>query len=420
MAIVTIPALKAENNALFTLGINKAITPTRVNTFVTDVIDTLLGVFVVGNVINTAVLQNTNGANIASASGAVAFGQSTTASGVNSNASGTSTRATGADSHAEGSNNTASGAQSHAEGSSNVASGASSHAEGSTSTAIGISSHAEGGSAYADGIAAHAEGGSTWATGAYSHTEGSNTRTTAGGNSAHAEGSTTTASASNAHAEGNSSTASGSNSHAEGQNTTSSGVDSHAEGNGTTASGLNSHSEGYNTLAVGISTSAGGQSSRAMLNSSFARSSDMTLIPGDSQCGGVHLKTNTTNATPGLLKIGNTAYDIVIPLDSTWQFNLSILATQKTTSGVGAIGDSSSFYFQGAIKNLAGTLSLVGAIGGGRQSFDAAAGSWIVSLAVDNTLKSLAITVTGETSKDIVWGGRIDMVQIGFRNFNGS
>lgn len=105
-------------------------------------------------------LKNKNSA-IASAEGALALGEKTTASGKYSHAVGYGTVASGQSSHAEGSSNTASGECSHAEGSNTDATGQDSHAEGWRTLAHGSYSHAEGRDGAAFGGCSHVEGQGT-------------------------------------------------------------------------------------------------------------------------------------------------------------------------------------------------------------------------------------------------------------------
>lgn len=153
------------------------------------------------------------------ATGNVATGFETVATGDFSTAQGYGTDATGNFSHSQNRFTTASGICSHAEGEGGTASGTASHAEGFGTLATSTGSHAEGYQTDALSTAAHAEGYQTTAQGQYSH------------------------------AEGRGNTAAGTSSHAEGQNTSATGLTAHAEGNFTVASGARSHAGGFYTVA---------------------------------------------------------------------------------------------------------------------------------------------------------------------------
>lgn len=105
--------------------------------------------------IGSAVLSGSGA--VAAGDFAVAEGQDTTASALNSHAEGTST-ASGANAHAEGALTIASGDDSHAEGDGTSATTLADHAEGDGTVASGGSSHAEGWDSTAIGFASHAEG----------------------------------------------------------------------------------------------------------------------------------------------------------------------------------------------------------------------------------------------------------------------
>lgn len=205
------------------------------------------------------------------ATGAVAIGYGTQASGQYSHAEGSGTKALSEHAHAEGWTTNASGKRSHAEGGSNTASGESAHAEGGywvkEYNADGTVKKLGGTGNTAQGNASHTEGSSTRAMGNQSHTEGYNTR--AVGENSHAEGENTMAQK-NAHAEGYFTNAQGSQSHTEGTQTQALTWNAHAEGGRyrsfstssdseynqkyrgggpTIASGYSSHAEGTSTMA---------------------------------------------------------------------------------------------------------------------------------------------------------------------------
>lgn len=158
---------------------------------------------------------------------------------------------------ATGSNTEATGISSTALGSSTIASGNFSHSQNRLTQALGICSHAEGEGGIASGTASHVEGFGCFSNNTGSHAEGYQTNATQF--AAHAEGFQSTASGQYSHAENRGNTASGVSSHAEGQNNIASGLTAHAEGNFTVASGDRSHAGGYYTLADQENQTAVGQ-----------------------------------------------------------------------------------------------------------------------------------------------------------------
>jgi len=312
---------------------------------------------------------------------------------------------TGAGNHAEGANSSATGNSAcHAEGYYTLASGANSHSEGSYSTASGQGSHAEGyGSSGNKNIASsqgshvegyecdattgygnHAEGYQTQATGAYgAHSEGSTTA--ASGQTSHAEGDHTIASSSYSHAEGYYTTASGQGSHSEGRGANGDpnvalGDGSHAEGYytsaGTAAADYGAHSEGMHTTAEQAGTHAEGAYCTATKDYSHAegyyatarylgthaaasgrRSSEL----GSLQRELIEVARLTTDsvADTALLPNQDAGNDIVVPSNYIYDAYIQITGVVVSTTGAAATGDTAIFTMRGAVKNKAGTSSLV-------------------------------------------------------------
>ena len=166
---------------------------------------------------------------------------------------------------------------------------------GNATLATALNSFAEGFGTTASGNSSHAEGYQSRAGGNYSHAEGYQTFASANWGS-HAEGYQTRAMGLyGSHAEGTSTTASGSASHAEGNITTAGGVASHAEGFNTTAIGDYSHTEGVLTIALGNSSHAGGSGSTASGNNSFVHGINSIAGGTDTVVFGDNITGNTDN-----------------------------------------------------------------------------------------------------------------------------
>ncbi len=290
-------------------------------------------------------------------------------------------------------------------GSGNIASNATgyAYAEGETTTSLGEASHAEGGS-FASGDFSHAEG-TSFAYGASSHSEGSGTK--ASGSSSHSEGSNTTAIGANSHAEGGNTTASNFNSHAEGGATIASGQASHAEGSGTVALGQASHAEGNNTIASGTSSHSGGIYSSALRFGEWARSGAFSFgsqISNNPNCqyGILHYTQNTTNTTPTEAFLDGSGARFIIESGGRYRVNFTIIASDSLNN----VKEWSGFAL---IKNVAGTVSLVGAATMTSVNGDAGLSTASVAVTADNTNKALILTVTG-TVNAIIWSARADYV----------
>lgn len=364
--------------------------------------------FVAGSVPNSGIQVNTVLPNTATNIGDNSFGSNTTSNGGNSHSEGIDTLSSGPNSHSEGGSTISSAEASHAEGKQTTASNVAAHAEGLSTVANGLNSHAEGQGTHASAPHSHAEGVSSTASGNQSHAEGNSDAT---GPSAHSEGGATLSSGDSSHSEGLLTSATADNAHAEGRQTLASALQSHAEGQNTIASASNSHAEGQSTTASGLQSHAGGKGSVASRKGEFSRSSGSLSVNGDSQYMDIDIKTQTTNAVPTTILIDQSDSLILAP-NTSWSFKLQINAVQIAGAG-GTVGDSASFFFAGAIKNIAGVTSIIGVVvpEAGLAQSDAGAATWVVVLTANNGASSLDITATGEALKNINWTGTIRITQ---------
>jgi hypothetical protein len=185
-----------------------------------------------------------------------------------------------------------------------------------------------------------------------------------------------------------SSTASGSGAVVIASNTsTASGTNSFATGNNTTASGSNSIAHGANADTRSI------QNARAF-GSGIAGKQGLE----------VNLNAATTNATPTVLTCSSSATpsatnQLVLPSNRSAYVTLKLVARQS--AGTGTVGDSAAWNLRVLVKNIAGTMSIVGLPPVAAEFADTGATTWAISLSVNNTLKTLEVTFTGEASKTI-------------------
>ena len=339
---------------------------------------------------------------VASGLQSYAGGKATTASGAQSHAEGVDTTASGIAAHAEGDGTTASGLNAHSEGLDTVASGTSSHAEGSSSTASGLNAHVEGLSTTASGHYSHAEGAGTTASSWYSHAEGGSTE--ASGFYAHAEGASTVASGDYSHAEGGVTEASGTSSHAEGSSSTASGLNAHSEGSNTTASGHYAHAEGYTTVASALGAHAQGLYSIARLQGQHAHACDRIAANGDCQFTRFILNGETTDATPLVLSSpgGFTLED-----ETTYGCTVTVLGRRDTGA------NDCHYKRKVTIERTGGTVALSGAVStiGTDQETDA---GFDVGLTANDTLKTLAITVTGAAGYNMAWTAMVEALELAY------
>lgn len=326
------------------------------------------------------------------------------ASGPNSFASGNSNTASNDKSVVFGWGNTSSGNASFAEGAFNLASNFTSHAEGSNTISSGSASHAEGNNTTASNSYTHAEGDTTSATAVASHAEGSNT--TSSGYASHSEGTGTQATNDNTHAEGINSQATGIASHAEGNGTIASGDYAHVEGQNSVAAGHYSHAEGNNTLANGTGSQATGEASTARgVDFYQAYSSGVFIAVGDQQSGRIGLRQLTTDATPtvitsnGELPTSSNQMNVISNMSAI--FKGTVIARDISSN------DTACFTFAAMLKNVGGTVAVVGEPVVTQDFADSGATAWTITIDADDSAKALSVIATGADASSIHWSAEV-------------
>jgi hypothetical protein len=190
-------------------------------------------------------------------------------------------------------------------------------------------------------------GQSNTASGANAVVAGGTTNVASQTNSTVSGGTTNQATAvSSSIAGGNGNTASGQGSFAVGESNTASGTDSEVSGNGNIASA------NYST--------AKGLQSRAALYGQSARASGNFNTAGDAQTSEVTMR-NTTAAgtTPALLFLDGSSTKLVVPTNKSWAISGTVIG--RIPNGVATYGGLNAIWkFEGAIKNINGTVSLIG------------------------------------------------------------
>lgn len=249
------------------------------------------------------------------------------------------------------------------------------------------------------------------------------TTNTASGTNAVAMGASNISSSTNTVAIGNGNTANAAGAMAIGIDNTSSGANSTTIGNTNTASSDYTLATGYTTTASGDFSESGGIFALAERRGSFTRASGNHLAAPSTDYAQYSKLTAygiTTNATPGVLDLGDAA-TITIPANSIAFFKGNAVAIQQGGSG-GAVGDSASWNFNGCIKNVSGTTALVdtvmwqdstGAWGTtNSRTQDAGAVNWTLNPTADNATDTLVLTATGEANKTIYWLVNIELTEI--------
>lgn len=288
-------------------------------------------------------------------------------------------------------------------------------------TGVGSVKLVEGGTSTSSGISSVNAGLDNTVSGDYSFSAG--VSNTASGASTTAIGASNTASSSNTVALGNGNTANSGGAIAIGVGNTSSGSNSVAVGYNNTASADFALATGYTTTASGDFSESGGILSIAERRGQFSRASGnhLSVLGTDyAQYSKLTAFGNTSNATPSVLDLGDAA-TITIPTNSIAFIRGEAIAIQ-VSGAAGSVGDSASWCFNGCIKNVSGTTSLVDTIryqdntgawaGAAQRTQDAAAAAWTLVPTADNATDTLVLTATGEANKDIYWLVNIELTEI--------
>lgn len=281
---------------------------------------------------------------------------------------------------------------------------------GSSSTAVGRSSNASQDGASAIGFAAAASSPYGTAIGTNSGTLGSQavTNTAAmalGGSYASGTDSFAAAVANNTSSYG----AKGANSIAIGQS------------NNSTASGSSTLGGILNTASGSQSVAVGGNTNTASGTSSFATGylgdtqnvelkaafgNGFAGVSGSSQFGIVNVKRSTTNATPTVLNVWDSATPnannmVLLQNNSAFAFSGTVVARQQASGGT----QSAAWRVEGLIRREAGaaTTTLVAST----VTVISNVPGWNLALSADTAIGALAITATGAVGTNIRWVGNI-------------
>lgn len=180
---------------------------------------------------------------------------------------------------------------------------------------------------------------------------------------------------------------------------------------GGTASGTSSLSGGDGTVASGnYSVATGRSSSTRGIIGAHARASNSNNGAGGYQGCSYVLSVNTTNNTTTALTTNGAAAgstnQIVMPTTSAYAFHGRFVARDTSS------GDAAAWEVKGAVKRIAGTLSLVGTPTVTALGADAGAAAWTLAVTTDATNGALRLNATGENSKTIRWCGEVDTAEV--------
>ena len=130
----------------------------------------------------------------------------------------------------------------------------------------------------------------------------------------------------------------------------------------------------------------------------------------DAQSNEYLARTQTTTAALTELFLDGTGgiRRMTLAIGSAWRFEIHLVAYE--TAGANA-GWTAAYEIKGAIKNVGGTVSIVGSVSS-NVTADDSSGVWTVTTDADNTNKSLRIQVTGQAATTIRWLAYVRTVEV--------
>jgi len=193
------------------------------------------------------------------------------------------------------------------------------------------------------------------------------------------------------------------------------------------------NAEGNDSLATGDGAGTWLEMQRA-----FSGGAVLSEKYGSSQVFDVPFYTQTADGNAHEIKIANN-HQMTVPTDCSMICKGMIIAAANNAFGEVVIGDTVSFMFDFTIKNVNDTTSIVGEAsynkvgdasgsnpvrvdqGGGAPLYrdgDASMRDCTVNITADDTGDAIKIEVTGLASTTINWSGFINVVMVGFNNFD--
>jgi hypothetical protein len=186
------------------------------------------------------------------------------------------------------------------------------------------------------------------------------------------------------------------------------------------AGGSSNTASAYGAFVVGAENTANGQYSAVVgglqattrgIYGAQSHASGYLTTSGDAQTRTFVLRTSTNNATPAVITADNqtagTTNQVVLPNDSTFFFEVRIAARRTDVNG-----ESAAYILQGCIdrNSSAANTALVGSVTKTVVAEDTA--GWDVAATADTVNGALAITVTGESAKNISWVAHVRTVEV--------
>lgn len=158
-----------------------------------------------------------------------------------------------------------------------------------------------------------------------------------------------------------------------------------------------------NIASAQSATVPGGEQALADQKGEFAYATGKFNARGDAQLSMFVCRNQTTNNSATELFLDGSSGVLVIPNDTTWAFDVLVVARRTDANN-----ESAQYHFSGCIDNNANTVALVSTVTSLSSKEDDS--SWDCTCTADNSNKSLKINVTGATSKSINWVAHVRIV----------
>lgn len=185
-------------------------------------------------------------------------------------------------------------------------------------------------------------------------------------------------------------------------------------------SASNTSTGNYSSVVGGSSNTAsgtyafigGGYSAIADKYGQNSHASGRFSVDGDAQTSVLIVRNTTSGSSTTELFLDGSSAQIVIGTDCIWGFTAKIVCAKRD-------GAAGFWQLKGCIKNISGTVSIIGNIEKTIFAKDSAVDDCDVSAIADDTNNALSIKATGSVGHIIRWVARIEIVEI-IRDSTGS
>lgn len=168
-------------------------------------------------------------------------------------------------------------------------------------------------------------------------------------------------------------------------------------------------SGGHSNRATGYASSIdGGHNALAVNYAQNAYSAGAFNSVGDAQTSVYVARNTTTDSLPADLYLDGSGAKMFIADNAVWKFHALVVGSTSSGSIAGA------YELSGAIKNVGGAASLVGAVSQTSVTEDNDAASWDVTAVADANQPALVIQVSGSTSNTVRWVARVETTEVTF------